>query len=291
MSDAKAGGPAPVVLSGLGEFGAPGDDVGARLAEARKTLPLFVVGKSWCPFCAEVISILLAHGASPAVLNVDTLPDGGLMHEELKRVTGQKTVPYVFVGGELLGGCSDVKARQAAHELDGLLVASNAVKAAGSDGAAPLRARDVALPAAEPPAASPDAPRVYHALFNFPDTVDGHVIRGVALQVFALSIAIIVLREQAVGRWLAGAVLIDFVLRLFAGAPASPLGVISIACASRMRPALSAGAPKQFAVMVGIAFSAAGTAALWADLGTSTDTLRAGGAVVWAVSERPRALG
>ena len=69
---------------------------------------------------------------------------------------------------------------------------------------------------------------MFRPLFNFPDSVDGHVIRGVALQIFALSVAIVVTRETAVGRWLAAAVLIDFVLRLLAGAPARLDGVPQI---------------------------------------------------------------
>ena len=146
----------------LEAFGAPGDAVAARLAEARAALPLLVVGKSWCPFCSEVLSILQTHGASPAVLNIDTLPNGAAIHDELKRATGQRTVPYVFVGGVLLGGCSDVKAKQAAHELDGLLVAAKAVHAAGEGADAPTRARDVVLPPPEPPAASATAARVYN---------------------------------------------------------------------------------------------------------------------------------
>ena len=39
-----------VMLPGLDAFGAPGDAMPARLAEARAALPLFVVAKSWCTF-------------------------------------------------------------------------------------------------------------------------------------------------------------------------------------------------------------------------------------------------
>ena len=199
-----------------------------------------------------------------------------MIHASLKASTGQATVPYVFVGGKLLGGCSDTKARAETGELDTALHAAGALVGVGGD---VTRARDVALPPPEPPAASPSSAAVYHALLNFPDTVDGNVIRGVALQVCALSIAIVVLRDTAAGRWLAVATLADFALRFSAGAAASPLGVIAIAAVARMRPSLSAGPPKQFAAGVGILFSAAGVAATWGD----SSEIKVGAAVVWSV--------
>ena len=43
------------------------------------------------------------------------------MHEELKASTGQRTVPYVYVDGRLLGGCDATKASIAAGEFEKLL--------------------------------------------------------------------------------------------------------------------------------------------------------------------------
>ena len=43
------------------------------------------------------------------------------VHEELKASTGQRTVPYVYVIGRLLGGCDATKASIAAGEFDKLL--------------------------------------------------------------------------------------------------------------------------------------------------------------------------
>lgn len=257
-------------------YGGPGATPEVRIAAAIGSLPLLVVGKSWCPFCAEALEVLVRHGASPSVINVDTAHGGAALHHALKASTGQATVPYIYLGGKLIGGCSDLKALDGASGLDSALHAAHALEGVGGSA---TRARDMQLPAPEPPAASPDAPAVYHPLLNFPDTVDGHVIRGVALQICAVAIAIIVLRNTAAGRWLAVATLIDFLLRFTAGSQASPLGVISIAAVARMRPVWGAGAPKQFAAFVGICFASAGVAATWADPSEE----KVGAAVVWAV--------
>ena len=52
---------------------------------------------------------------------VDKLASGAALHEELKASTGQRTVPYVYVSGRLLGGCDVTKASIAAGEFEKLL--------------------------------------------------------------------------------------------------------------------------------------------------------------------------
>ena len=42
------------------------------------------------------------------------------IHEELKKATGQRTVPYVYIGGRLVGGCDATKALIASGEFDKL---------------------------------------------------------------------------------------------------------------------------------------------------------------------------
>lgn len=40
------------------------------------------------------------------------------IHEELKKLTGQRTVPYVYISGMLAGGCDATKAMIASGEFD-----------------------------------------------------------------------------------------------------------------------------------------------------------------------------
>lgn len=42
--------------------------------------------------------------------------NGARMHEDLIKMTGQKTVPSVFINGEHVGGCDDtIKLHQSGH--------------------------------------------------------------------------------------------------------------------------------------------------------------------------------
>ena len=55
------------------------------------------------------------------LLAVDKLTSGPALHEELRKATGQRTVPYVYIGGRLVGGCDATKALIASGEFDKLL--------------------------------------------------------------------------------------------------------------------------------------------------------------------------
>lgn len=213
-------------------------------------------------FCIEVSRTLVEQGVHFTYYRLDlftgevTQP---ALHEALRARTGQRTVPYVFVHSRLLGGCDATKASVASGEFDKLVgsagegadvEAGPAVKAAGVDvGATPI----------------------VGALLEFPNTVDGRVIRLVATQVFIISVILAALayQEKTAYAWLAVGLLTDFCLRFYAGAGISPLGslaMLGVALWDWVAPALlghasgpvwGAGPPKQFAVAVGVFFSAA----------------------------------
>ena len=42
---------------------------------------------------------------------LDKLPDGEAMQKALLEITGQKTVPNIFIAEKHVGGCSDLKAK------------------------------------------------------------------------------------------------------------------------------------------------------------------------------------
>ena len=70
-----------------------------------------VFSKSWCPFCIEANELLQSLGGDEvAVIQLDQRRDGSSIQSELASLTGRRTVPNVFIGGENVGGCDDVKA-------------------------------------------------------------------------------------------------------------------------------------------------------------------------------------
>lgn len=189
---------------------------------------------------------------------------GPQVHEVLKGLTHQRTVPYVYVNGNLLGGCDATKASIAAGEFDKML------------GAMPLPEGEKDVEAQQPLTIHPKqvgvdeiAPHVIGALFEFPNTVDMRVIRLVATQIFILTVLLAALayKKEASWRWVSVGVLTDFCMRMYGGGGVSPLGSLATFLVAvwdlvapkfgiKTGPVWGAGPPKQFAVAVGIFFSA-----------------------------------
>lgn len=59
------------------------------------------------------------NGISFKTVELDQIPEGKAIHAVLSSKIGRQTVPQVFVGGDLVGGCDDT---HKAHE-DGVLAA------------------------------------------------------------------------------------------------------------------------------------------------------------------------
>jgi hypothetical protein len=135
------------------------------------------------------------------------------VHERLKEATGQKTVPYVYINGVMVGGCDATKALIASGEFYNKLG-----QADGADGGAGGAVVDISMAATRVKMAGvdDDAPRVVGALFQFPNTVDNRVIRLTGGQVFVLStlIAIFSYRKDTSWHWVSVGLLVDFCLRV-----------------------------------------------------------------------------
>ncbi|PSC70111.1 C4-dicarboxylate ABC transporter [Micractinium conductrix] len=237
-----------------------------KLKSALAANRVVVFGRSTCPFCIEVSRTLVELGVPFAYHQIDQMAGGVALHEELKKATGQRTVPYVYINGRLVGGCDATKALIASGEFDTLLGGGGG-SAGGGEKEALL---DEGPPRIKLAGVDRDAPLVIGALFEFPNTVDGRVIRLVALQVFFISLflAIFSYKKEQAWHWVAVGLLVDFCLRFYAGAGISPLGSLAMLAASAIDligswtgretgPVWGAGPPKQFAVSVGIIFSAA----------------------------------
>jgi monothiol glutaredoxin len=82
------------------------EELGRAISEER--VMLFMKGTPEAPRCgfsAQVTSILNASGVEYAAM--DILPDPRI-REELSGLSGWPTIPQLFVGGELVGGCDIV---------------------------------------------------------------------------------------------------------------------------------------------------------------------------------------
>ena len=71
--------------------------------------------RQWCPFCAKTTALLSAKGLEWSELDVTR--DEALQAEMVER-SGRRSVPEIFLGGELVGGYDDLARLNATGELD-----------------------------------------------------------------------------------------------------------------------------------------------------------------------------
>ncbi|CAI8602762.1 unnamed protein product [Vicia faba] len=99
---------------------------GSRLEETIKNTlsqnAVVVYSKSWCSYCSEVKSLFKKLGVQPLVFELDEMgPQGPQLQKLLERLTGQYTVPNVFIGGKHIGGCTDTLKLYRKGELETLV--------------------------------------------------------------------------------------------------------------------------------------------------------------------------
>ncbi|KAG2323602.1 hypothetical protein Bca4012_059082 [Brassica carinata] len=103
---------------------------GSTLEETVKTTvaenPVVVYSKSWCSYSSEVKSLFNGLQVKPLVIELDELgAEGSQLQNVLEKLTGQYTVPNVFIGGKHIGGCSDTLQLYNKGELEPMLAEAN----------------------------------------------------------------------------------------------------------------------------------------------------------------------
>ncbi|PVH99783.1 putative glutaredoxin [Periconia macrospinosa] len=88
--------------------------------------PVAVFSKSYCPYCREAKKLLSDSGAKFYAIELDQVDDGSAIQSTLKDLTGQGTVPNIFIGKQHIGGNSDLQAKKGG-DLQTLLKDAGAV--------------------------------------------------------------------------------------------------------------------------------------------------------------------
>ncbi|CAO2207627.1 unnamed protein product [Urochloa humidicola] len=99
---------------------------GSRMEDSvKKTVadnPVVIYSKSWCSYSMEVKALFKRIGVQPHVIELDHLgAQGPQLQKVLERLTGQSTVPNVFIGGKHIGGCTDTVKLHRKGELASML--------------------------------------------------------------------------------------------------------------------------------------------------------------------------
>ncbi|MBT8249229.1 MAG: glutaredoxin 3 [Acidimicrobiia bacterium] len=79
--------------------------------------PVTIYTTAWCPYCDRVKDLLDTKGVAYREVDVD----GPEKRTWLTTMTGQQTVPQVYVGDRHVGGWDDIISLERAGKLDDLL--------------------------------------------------------------------------------------------------------------------------------------------------------------------------
>lgn len=89
--------------------------------QAIKSHEVFVASKSYCPYCQASLKTFDQLGVKPYVLQLNQMDEGSEIQSYLRELTGQSTVPNIFIGGKHIGGNSDLQELKLSGELKKLL--------------------------------------------------------------------------------------------------------------------------------------------------------------------------
>ncbi|KAI1425228.1 putative glutaredoxin [Xylaria sp. FL1777] len=78
-----------------------------------------VFSKSYCPYCQATKRLLDSEGAKYFAIELDQVDDGAAIQAALAEISGQTTVPNIYIGQKHIGGNSDLQSKKG--ELKGLL--------------------------------------------------------------------------------------------------------------------------------------------------------------------------
>eukprot|EP01101_Sappina_pedata_P007824 TRINITY_DN4203_c0_g1_i2.p1 TRINITY_DN4203_c0_g1~~TRINITY_DN4203_c0_g1_i2.p1 ORF type:complete len:107 (+),score=61.87 TRINITY_DN4203_c0_g1_i2:34-354(+) len=77
-----------------------------------------IFSKSYCPYCVRAKELFTKLAVPFFAMELDKIPEGDSIQQELKKRTGGSSVPRVFINGEFIGGCDDTVAL---HSKGGLV--------------------------------------------------------------------------------------------------------------------------------------------------------------------------
>ncbi|KAG0211809.1 hypothetical protein BGX28_007399 [Mortierella sp. GBA30] len=83
--------------------------------------PVMIFSKSYCPYCLRVKDLFDDLSVPYKSLELDEHEYGDEIQQHLKKISGQSTVPNVYIKGTHLGGSDDTQAANESGKLKELL--------------------------------------------------------------------------------------------------------------------------------------------------------------------------
>ena len=79
---------------------------------------VLVYSKSYCPFAKATKDLLQSKGITAKIYELDQMDNGDAIQEILATISGQNTVPNVYINGKHIGGNSEVQDLNEAGKLE-----------------------------------------------------------------------------------------------------------------------------------------------------------------------------
>lgn len=80
-----------------------------------------MASKSYCPYCRRAKAVFAKYNAEPHVIELDNDADGAAIQEYLAEVSGQRTVPNIWIDGKHIGGSDDLASLDSSGKLKSML--------------------------------------------------------------------------------------------------------------------------------------------------------------------------
>ncbi|KAH7436826.1 hypothetical protein KP509_05G037500 [Ceratopteris richardii] len=115
----------PLALRSMSNSSSP-SDIEDIIKSKNSENAVVIYSKTWCPYCSRVKSLFNEVKVKPYIVELDELDNEVEVQAALQRLTGQSSVPNVFIGGKHIGGCDDTLRLHDQKKLIPLLKESNA---------------------------------------------------------------------------------------------------------------------------------------------------------------------
>ena len=77
-----------------------------------------LISATYCTFCTRLKALFIEKGTRFVSLEVDIIPNGRALFQEVQQRTNVHTVPQVFIRGKFVGGFDEVMEQSKTGELD-----------------------------------------------------------------------------------------------------------------------------------------------------------------------------
>jgi glutaredoxin 3 len=84
-------------------------------------LMVSIHSKSFCPYCQKTKALLSELGVDAKVFELNEMDDGPAIQDALLAMTGQRTVPNVFINQQHVGGNDNLQAANKNGKLKQML--------------------------------------------------------------------------------------------------------------------------------------------------------------------------